>query len=186
MLMKRTIPLLFLLSAALTASACGGGKTLDTAKVETDIQKLASQDGVKTTVECPDEVKDIKKGTTYECTIVYAGNESNKQTVQMKVGDNDESEFADEKAVQGEGLIRQIVAQSDEDPATVCDHLSEDILEQLGGDDCPTQAAEQADEKPTVIKTIEIDGDTATMTTDKSTTTFETAEDGSWIVTGIE
>jgi hypothetical protein len=183
--MKRITPLLLLLLAALSVAACGG-KTLDTANVEKDIQKLASEGGVETKAECPDEVEDVKKGKTYECTITYAGNETNKQTVEMKIGDNDESEFADEKAVQDEGLIRQIVAQSDEDPATVCEQLSEEVLEQAGGEDCATQAAEEDDGKPTVVKTIEVEGDTATMTTDESTTTFERAEDGTWVITAIE
>ena len=183
--MKRTIPLLFLLSAALAVSACGGGKTLDTTQVEKDLKEIAASTGVEASAECPSEVKDIKKGTTYECTLTYAGNASNKQTVQMKVGDNDESEFADQEAVADEAAIRGIVAQSDQDPATVCDHLSEDVLEQLGGDDCATQAAEGDDGKPTVIKEIALDGDTATMTTDESSSTFERSEDGSWIVTEI-
>jgi hypothetical protein len=182
--MKRTVPLLFLISAAL--AACGGGKSLDTGQVEKDIKQVASATGVETAVECPDEVKDIKKGTTYECTVSYAGNENNKQTVQMKVGDNDESEFVDEEATSDEVAIRGIVAQSDKDPATVCDHLSEDALDQLGGEDCPTKAAETDDGKPTVIKSIDLEGDSATMTTDESTTTFERAEDGSWIVTAFE
>jgi hypothetical protein len=185
--MKRILPLLFILTAAAAIAACGGGgKNLDTAKVEQDLQKITSDAGVESKAECPDEVEDIKKGTTYECTLTYAGNANNKQTVQMKIGDNDESVFANEDAASGELAIRGIVAQSDEDPATVCEHLSEDVLEQLGGDDCPTQAAEADDGKPTVIKSIKLEGETATMTTDQSTSTFETAEDGSWIVTSIE
>ncbi len=185
--MKRILPLLFLMTAALAASACGGGgKNLDTTKVEQDLQKISSDAGVESKAECPDEVEDIKKGTTYECTLTYAGNENNKQTVQMKIGDNDESVFANEDAASSELAIRGIVAQSDKDPATVCDHLSEDVLEQLGGDDCPTQVAEADDGKPAVIKSIKINGDTATMVTDQSTTTFETAEDGSFVVTAIE
>ena len=170
--MKRTVPLLFLVSAALAITACGdSGKTLDTTQVEKDIQGITTDAGVKATAKCPDEVKDIKKGTTYECTITYSGNENNKQTVQMKVGDNDESEFADQEKVSSEVAIRGIVAQSDEDPATLCDHVSEDVLKQLGGDDCPTNAAE---------------GDSATVAIDETTTTFERSEDGSWIVTELQ
>jgi hypothetical protein len=185
--MKRTVPLLFLITAALTVTACGGGgKTLDTGQVEKDLNEIAAATGVKGSAECPSEVEDIKKGTTYECTITYADNENNKQKVQMKVGDNDESEFADEEAVSDEAAIRGIVAQSDKDPATVCEHLSEDVLAQLGGDDCPTKAAEGDDGKPTVIKSIALEGDSATMTTDESSSTFERSEDGSWIVTAIE
>jgi hypothetical protein len=185
--MKRTIPLLFLISAALTVTACGGGgKTLDTTQVEKDLKQIAAATGVDASAECPSEVKDIKKGKTYDCTITYAGNQTNKQTVHMTVGDKDESEFVDEEAASDEAAIRGIVAQSDKDPATVCDHLSEDVLAQLGGDDCPTKAAEGDDGKPTVIKSIALKGDTATMTTDESTSTFERSEDGSWIVTAIE
>ncbi|HEX8053343.1 MAG TPA: DUF4333 domain-containing protein [Thermoleophilaceae bacterium] len=182
--MKRITPLMLLL-VALSVAACGG-KTLDTSNVEKDIKKIASEGGVATEVKCPDEVTDVKKGKTYECTITYAGNEKNKQTVEMKIAANDESEFANQKAVQDEGLIRQIVAQSDEDPATVCEHLEESILEQLGGDDCPTKAAEEDDGKPTDIKSIEIQGDSATMVTSESTTTFERDTEGGWIVTAIE
>jgi hypothetical protein len=185
--MKRTVPLMFLISAALTVTACGdSGKTLDTANVEKDLNKIAADAGVDATAKCPDEVKDIKKGTTYECTLTYSGNESNKQTVQMKVGDNDESTFANEDAASSELAIRGIVAQSDEDPATVCEHVSDDILEQLGGEDCPTAAAEQDDGKPTVIKSIDVQGATATMVTDESTTTFEQDEQGAWVATAIE
>jgi hypothetical protein len=185
--MKRTVPLLFLISAALTVAACGdSGKTLDTGQVEKDLKQITADAGVEATAECPDEVKDIKKGTTYECTLTYAGNQNNKQTVQMKVGDNDESEFADQEATSDEVAIRGIVAQSDEDPATVCEHVGEDLLEQLGGEDCPTAAAEQDDGKPTVIKSIDVQGDTATMVTDESTTTFERDEEGAWVATTIE
>jgi hypothetical protein len=105
----------------------------------------------------------------------------------MKIGDNDESEFVDQKAVTDEGIIRQIVAQSDEDPATTCEHLSEELVEQFGGEEgCPQAAEEGDDGKPTVIKTITVEGDTATMETDEATTTFERAEDGSWVATSIE
>jgi hypothetical protein len=182
--MKLVSPLL-LLAAALMLAACGG-KTLDTANVEKDIQKLASENGVETAVECPSEVDDAEKGKTYECTITYAGNENNEQTVEMKIGDNDESEFADQAAAQDEGTIRTYVAQSDEDPATICEHLGEELLEQLGGEDCATQAEEQADPEPTKIESVEVEGDTATMVTDKSTTTFERDESGGWIATSIE
>ena len=79
--MKRTVPLMFLISAALTVTACGdSGKTLDTANVEKDLKQITADAGVEATAECPDEVKDIKKGTTYECTLTYAENENNKQT----------------------------------------------------------------------------------------------------------
>jgi hypothetical protein len=185
--MKRTVPLLFAIAAALFVAACGG-KTLDTAQVETDIQKIV-KDGasVESKAECPDEVKDIKKGKTYDCTITYAGNEGNKQTVQMKVGDNDESEFADQQTASDEIAIRGIVAQSDADPTTACEHLSEDLLEQLGGEEgCPDQATEGDDGKPDVIKSLKVDGDTATMVTDQSTTTFERDEQGAWVATDIQ
>ncbi len=183
--MKRITPLL-LLAAALAVAACGG-KTLDTSNVEKDLQEVASAGGgVKTTAECPDEVSDAEEGKTYECTITYGGNENNKQTVQMKIAENDESDFVDVNAVGDEAAIRQIVAQSDENPASVCEHLSEELLEQLGGEDCPTQAEEQDDGKPTNIKSIEIEGDTATMVTEESTTTFERAEGGGWVVTAVE
>jgi hypothetical protein len=182
--MKRLIPLL-LLASAVTVAACGG-KTLDTENVEKDIQQVASQDGVETAVECPDEVEDIEKGTTYDCTITYAGNENNEQTVQMKVGDNDESEFADEKKVQDEGQIRQLIAQTDEDPAKFCEVVDEELLEQLGGEDCPTQAAENDDGEPANIESVTIEGDSATVVSDKSTTTLERAEGGGWIITAVE
>lgn len=183
--MKRTIPLLFVLTAGLAVAACGETKTLDTTQVEKDIQQMASEGGVETSVECPSEVKDIEKGTTYDCTITYAGNQNNRQTVQMRVGDNDESEFANEQGARDEGTIRQIVAQADQDPAVVCEHVSEEILEQLGGDDCPANAEEQSDGEPTVIKSVRVEGDTATMATDESTTTFERDEEGGWVATAI-
>ena len=186
--MKRLTPLLLLITA-LALAACGG-KTLDTANVEKDIQKIASTDGVETKVECPDEVEDVEEGTTYECTITYAGNENNKQTTEMKVGANDESEFVDEKAVQDEGLIRQLVAQTDEDPTAICEVLSEELeqalLEEAGTDDCAEAATASDDGKPAVIKSVEVEGDTATVVSDKSTSTLERAEDGSWIITAIE
>ena len=186
--MKRLIPLL-LLAAALALAACGG-KTLDTSNVEKDIQQLASEDGVETKVECPAEVEDVEKGTTYECEITYAGNENNKQTVEMKVGDNDESEFVDQQKAQDEGLIRTIVAQADADAASVCEHLSEEIqqtlIEQTETGDC-AEAAEAADDgEPANIKSLEVEGDTATMVTSESTTTFERDESGSWMVTAIQ
>jgi outer membrane lipopolysaccharide assembly protein LptE/RlpB len=186
--MKRLFPLL-LLAAALMLAACGG-KTLDTANVEKDIQEIASQDGVETTVECPDEVDDVEEGTTYECDITYAGNNNNKQTVEMKVAANDESEFVDQKAVQDEGLIRQLIAQTDEDPTAICDHLEEgfqeQLLEQAGTDDCAAAAQEGDDGKPAVIKSVEVKGDTATVVSDQSTSTLERGEDGSWLITAIE
>jgi hypothetical protein len=148
--MKRTVPLLFLMAAALTATACGGGKTLDTAQVEKDLKQVASATGVEASAECPSE-----------------------------------SEFVDQKATSSEAAIRGIVAQSDKDPATVCDHVSEDALAQLGGDDCPTKAAESDDGKPTVVKSVALEGDSATLTTDDGSSTFERSEDGSWIVTAF-
>ena len=65
--MKRVVQVA-LIAAALAVAACGG-KTLDTENVEKDIQQIASEDGVETAVECPDEVNDVEKGTEYECTI---------------------------------------------------------------------------------------------------------------------
>jgi hypothetical protein len=173
-----------LLAVALTAVACGG-KTLDTENVEKDVQEVASQGGVETSVECPEEVSNVEEGTTYDCDITYAGNENNKQTVEMKIAANDESEFVDQDAVVDEGTIRQIVAQGDEDPATICEHLSEELLEELGGADCPTAAKEGDDGKPTTIKSLEVKGDTATMETDEATTTFERVS-GGWVATAIE
>ncbi len=186
--MRRLTPLLLLI-AALALAACGG-KTLDTENVEKDIQKIASTDGVETTVECPDEVEDVEEGKTYECTITYAGNETNKQTTEMKIAANDESEFVDEKKVQDEGLIRQIIAQTDEDPAALCEHLSEELeaqlLEDAGAEDCAEAAAAGDDGKPANIKSVTVQGDSATVVSDKSTSTFERAEDGSWIVTAVQ
>ncbi len=183
--MKRTISLLLLATAALAVAACGG-KTLDTTNVEKDLVEVSSQDGVKTAAECPEEVSDAEEGKTYECEITYAGNENNKQKVQMKIAANDESEFVDQKAVQDEGLIRQTVAQVDENPAQICEEVSEEILEQLGGEECPQRAEEENDGKPAVIKSIKIEGDTATMVTEDSTTTFERAQEGGWVVTAVE
>ena len=182
--MKHLISAL-LLAAALTVAACGG-KTLDTSNVEKDIQEVASQDGVETAVECPSEVSDVEEGKTYECTITYAGNENNKQTVQMKIAANDESEFVNQKAVEDEGQIRQLVAQVDENPAVICENVTEEILEQLGGEDCPAQAEANADEEPADIKSLKIEGDTATMVSSQSTTTFERAEGGGGVVTAVE
>ena len=178
-----TIPLVLLV--ALTVAACGG-KTLDTANVEKDLQEVANESGAKTTAECPEEVSDAEEGKTYECTITYGDNENNKQDVEMKITANDESDFVNQEATTDEAAIRGIVAQSDEDPATACEHLSEELLEQLGGDDCPATAQEQDDGKPANIKSIEIEGDTATMVTDESTTTFERDESGAWVATAIE
>jgi hypothetical protein len=181
--MMRTISLLLLATAALTLAACGG-KTLDTSEVETDVQKFASAEGVETKVECPDEVEDVEEGKTYDCTITYAGNEDNKQTVQMKIAANDESEFVNQKAVEDEGLLRQLVAQVDENPVLICENVTEEILEEeLGGEECP-QRAQEADEEPTKIKSIKVEGDTATMVTDESTSIFERAEEGGWVLTG--
>ena len=71
--------------------------------------------------------------------------ENNKQTVQMQVGDNDESEFVDQEAASNEAAIRSIVALTEKDPAALCEHVSEDVLEQLGGDDCAQNATESDD-----------------------------------------
>ena len=97
-----------------------GGKNLDTAKVEQDLRSHADA-GVESKAECPDEVEDIKS-QTYECAHLR-GQREQQAVVQMKIGDNDESVFANEDAASGELAIRGIVAQSDEDPATVCEHL---------------------------------------------------------------
>lgn len=183
--MKRIISLLLLATAVLALAACGG-KTLDTTEVEKDLKEVASEGGVETEAECPSEVDDAEEGKTYECTITYAGNENNKQTVQMRIAENDESEFVNQKAVTDEGVIRQTVAQVDENPALICEQVSEEILEQLGGEECPQRAEEEADDKPAVIKSIKIEGDTATMETEDSTTTFERAEGGGWVVTAVE
>lgn len=185
--MNRLIPSLFLVFAALTFAACGEDeKVLDTKNVEQDVQALASEDGVETAVECPEEVKDAKEGKTYECTITYAGNENNQQTVQMKIGSNDESEFANQQLAQDEGTIRTIIAQSDEEPASICEHVSDEVLEQLGGGDCATQAEENADEAPAIIESVEVSGDTATVVSDKATSTLERDEQGSWVITAVE
>lgn len=190
--MKRLTPLLVLV-AGLLLVACGG-KTLDTKNVETDIQKIASASGVETEAKCPDEVSDAEKGKTYECTVTYAGNENNQQTVEMKIADDEaRSDFADQEAVSDEVAIRAIVAQTDADPATLCQHVSEEALEQLETteEDCPTDAAENADEEPANVQSLEIEGDAATMVTNdadgsETTTTFERGEDGAWVVASFE
>jgi hypothetical protein len=184
--MKRIMPLM-LLAAALLVVACGG-KTLDTSNVEKDLVEVSSsgQGAEKTSAECPSEVDGVEEGKTYECEITYAENENNKQKVEMKIAANDESEFVNQKLVEDEIIIRQTVAQVDAKPELICEQVSEEILEQLGGDECPQRAQEEADEKPAVIKSIDIKGDTATMVTEDSTTTFERAEGGGWVVTAVE
>lgn len=183
--MKRITPLL-LLAAAFAVVACGG-KTLDTANVEKDLVEVSSSGGgVKTAAECPDEVSDVEEGKTYECDITYADNENNKQTVEMKIAANDESEFVDQKAAQDEIQIRQLIAQTDAEPAATCEVLSEELLEEAGGEDCPTQIAEEADPEPSKIESVEVEGDTATVVSDKSTTTLERAEGGGWVITAVE
>jgi hypothetical protein len=186
--MKRLIPL-FLLAAALTLAACGG-KTLDTKNVESDIKEIADEGGAKTEAKCPDEVEDVEDGTKYECEIVFAGNENNTQKVEMKVNSNDESEFVDQKAATDEIAIRSIIATSDEDPASLCDHMSPELQEALATDagesDCAAAAEASADEEPANIKSVKISGDTATVVSDKSTSTLERSEDGSWVLTAVE
>jgi hypothetical protein len=184
--MKRITPLL-LLAAALAVVACGG-KTLDTKNVEKDLVEVSSsgEGAAKTEAECPSEVEDVKEGKTYECEITYDGNENNKQKVEMKIAANDESEFVNQKAVEDEIIIRQTVAQVDAKPELICEQVSEEILEQLGGEECPQRAQEESDGKPAEIKSIEIEGDTATMVTGEGTTTFERAEGGGWVVTAVE
>lgn len=185
--MKRYIPTLFLVLAAFTFAACGEEqKVLETENVEKDIQKIASENGVETKAECPEEVEDANEGKTYECTITYAGNENNQQTVQMKIGTNDESEFVDQRLANDEGTIRTIVAQTDAEPAKICENVTEEILEQLGGEDCPAEAEANADEEPAVIESVTVEGDTATVVSDKSTSTLERAEGGGWVITAVE
>ena len=104
----------------------------------------------------------------------------------MKVGDDDESEFADQEKVQDEGTIRQLIAQTDENPARFCEIVSEEVLEQLGGDDCAAQAEANADDTPANIKSVTVQGDSATVVSDKSTTTLERDESGGWTITAVE
>lgn len=185
--MKRIVPLTFLITAALTVAACGdSGKTLDTTQVEKDITQVASAGGAEAKAECPDEVKDIKKGTQYECTITYQGNDKNKQTVQMQVGDNDESEFVNQEAASDEAAIRSIVALTEKDPAAICDHLSQDVLDQLGGDDCAQQATDSDDGKPADIKSVKVNGDEATLVSSESTVSFGKDESGAWVITQVQ
>jgi hypothetical protein len=185
--MKRLIPL-FLLAAALGLAACGG-KTLDTKNVESDIKEIADQGGAETEPKCPDEVEDVEDGTTYECDIVFAGNENNTMKVEMKVNADDESEFVDQKVATDEIAIRSIIATTDEDPAKICDHMSPELkaaAEADAGDECEAAAASQAEEEPANIKSVKVNGDTATVVSDKSTSTLERSDDGAWVITAIE
>jgi hypothetical protein len=185
--MKRLIPL-FLLAAALALAACGG-KTLDTKNVETDIKEIADQGGASTAAKCPDEVEDVEEGTTYECDIVFGGNENNTQKVEMKVNADDESEFVNQEAATDEIAIRSIIATTDEDPGSICDHMSPELreaAEEDTGEDCKTAAENSGDDAPANIKSVKISGDTATVVSDKSTTTLERSQDGSWVLTAIE
>ena len=183
--MKRIIPLM-LLAAAFAVAACGG-KTLDTANVEKDLKQVSSAGGGEATeAKCPDEVSDVKEGKTYECEITYGGNEGNTQKVDMKIAANDESEFVNQKLVEDEIAIRQLVAQVDAKPEVICENVTEEILEQIGGEECPARAQEENDGKPANIKSLEIEGDTATMVTDESTSTLERAEGGGWVLTAVE
>lgn len=185
--MKRVIPL-FLLAAAFALAACGG-KTLDTANVEKDLNEVSSQGGAKTEAKCPDEVEDVEEGTEYECDITFGGNENNVQKVEMKVGSNDESEFVNQEAATDEIAIRSIIATTDEDPAKICDHMSPELKEAAeadAGEDCETAAASGAEEEPANIKSVTVKGDTATVVSDKSTSTLERGDDGAWVLTAIE
>ncbi len=82
-----------------------------------------------------------------------------------------------------------IIATTDEDPASICDHMTPELreaAEEEAGEDCETAAEKTADEEPANIKSVEVKGDTATVVSDKSRATLERSQEGAWLLSAIE
>lgn len=87
-----------------------------------------------------------------------------------------------------EDEIRAIVEAREADPASICDHMTAELLESVGGEQNCTQLAEADDNQDTSeIDRIEVEGDSATVhlrggQDGPGTITF-VEQDGEWRLT---
>lgn len=83
--------------------------------------------------------------------------------------------------------LTKIIKDGNSKPATVCDHLTDALLEQIGGaEGCKQAAAQQKPDDSTDITSLEIDGDKATAKVkddDGDNTIQFVKQDGEWKVT---
>jgi uncharacterized protein YgiM (DUF1202 family) len=80
--MLRPLLVVALLAAALAAAGCTTKKKIDTSKAERSIKSAleSKKSGSISTVSCPDSV-DVKKGATFQCSIVGTNGKTAKVTV---------------------------------------------------------------------------------------------------------
>ena len=85
-----------------------------------------------------------------------------------------------------EDKIKDLVKKVDDDPTTLCENATKELLAQLGGaEGCKQLAKTNKDTSKSKVTNVKVNGDTATATvTDKSgpsTVTFQKV-DGDWKV----
>ena len=70
----------------------------------------------------------------------------------------------DSSSTSAEDEIRTIVEQRDRDPASICDHMTAELLESVGGaESCRQLAAAEDNQDTSEIESIEVEGDDATV-----------------------
>ena len=90
-----------------------------------------------------------------------------------------------------EDQIRAAISDVADDPATICEHMGQELSDLIGGEEQCKELADEAgasDESTDVdVKSVEIDGDTATATVSTEEDGEEEVsfakEDGEWVFT---
>jgi hypothetical protein len=180
-----------LVAAGLAAALAGCGETtIDSGKLEADIEEEAAEQGlVVDAVDCPSP--EVEKGEQFACTVTVKGEKRELEVTQRTDEGNVAYDLtpllessAGSDAGGDEASVRFVIDAVNSDPTALCDYATARYRRELGGDRCAKRAiAKYA--VPMRDYTVAVAGDTASVRGGDRGVMLERQRDGSWLIAAV-
>jgi hypothetical protein len=183
-----------LVCVALVAAVAGCGEsTIDSGKLEADIEEDAQAQGlVLDSVDCPSP--EVEEGKRFACTVTVKGERRELEVVQRAgeaVGyDLDPLlDFTSGSDAGGdEAAVRFVVDAVNTDVTALCDYATNryrrKIVRQARGRSCARAVIAKYD-RPLREYEVSVEGDSATAGAGEREVRLERQRDGSWLIAGV-
>ena len=176
-------------AVSLAFAGCGE-TTIDSGKLEADIEEEAAEQGlVLDDVDCPSP--EVDEGEKFDCTVTVKGEERELEVTQR----TDEGSVgydltpllessAGSDAGGDEASVRFVIDAVNRDPTALCDYATAKYRRELGGSRCAQRVIARYG-APMRDYDVAVDGDRATVTAGEQTVTVERQPDGSWLIVRV-